>query len=74
MVSAPWNSPAIGTQTLSSHHVCGHYLCAVWIEGSLQINRNITLPAVFLLICIETALVLWYSSATQHKRHLQNQD
>lgn len=60
MVSAPGNSPAIGTQTLSSHHVCGRYLYAVWVEGSLQINRNITLPAALLLICTETALMLQY--------------
>lgn len=53
MVSAPGNSPAIGTQTLSSRHVYGHCLYAVWVEDRSQINRNVTSSSALLLIYIE---------------------
>lgn len=40
MVSAPGNSPAIGTQTLSSHRVYGRCLYAVRVEERLQLNKK----------------------------------
>lgn len=47
-VSALGNSPAIGTQTLSSHRVCGHCWCAVQVEQRLHLNRNTTSAAALL--------------------------
>lgn len=48
MVSAPGNSPAIGTQTLSFHRVYGHCLYAVWVEERLQLYRNVTSSSALL--------------------------
>lgn len=47
-VSAPGNSPAIGTQTLSSRRVCGRCLYAVRVKETLQLNRDVTSAAALL--------------------------